>query len=273
MTVMAKQSMGGFRRRFFWKQRPVLFLLVLSSAMAGAQDTQLSAPMLALKAPSRIDSGVSSLPALQDSPSSSHPLPILTPSSPIAISPKQKLWYATENAFGIPSAIFAAAGAGANQAQNLYPEFHQGAEGYGRYFWHSYTDQAVDSYFVNFLLPTTMHTDPRYRPLRFGGIGARMKYLGANLLWTHTDTGKLTFNASQVLGSGMAASISSLYYPERDRTAPFVTQRWASNLAGDELLMVLKEFAPELVRAGKHACSSIWFGVFICKDDKPTDYP
>jgi len=188
------------------------------------------------------------------------------------LNPKQKLRYATENAFGIPSAVFAAAGAGVNQAQNLYPEFHQGAEGYGRYYWHSYTDQAVDSYFVNFLLAEAFHTDPRYYPLRFGGAWTRMKYVGASLLLTHTDTGRQVFNTPQVLGSGMAASISSLYYPEQDRTASLVTQRWASNLAGDGLMMVLREFTPELVSAGKHVCSTISFGVLLCRDKEQTDH-
>jgi len=188
-----------------------------------------------------------------------------------AMSPHQKFRYASENAFGVSSAIFAAAGAGVNQAQDLYPEFHQGAEGYGRYFWHSYADQAVDSYFVNFILAGALHSDPRYHPLHSGSAWARLKYTGVSVVLTHTDSGKLTFNAPQVLGSGMAASASSLYYPERDRTASLVTQRWASNLAGDVLLMGLKEFTPEFVGIGKHVCSMISFGALLCKDNQPTD--
>jgi len=74
-----------------------------------------------------------------------------------------------------------------------------------------------------------------------------------------------------VLGSGVAASISSLYYPERDRTASLVTQRWGSNLAGDGLMMLLREFAPELIGAGRHVCSNISFGAMLCKDNKLAD--
>jgi hypothetical protein len=184
------------------------------------------------------------------------------------MSPKQKLRHATENAIGIPSAIFAAAGAGVNQAQKLYPEFHQGAEGYGRFYWHSYADQAVDSYVVNFVLAGALHTDPRYHPLVSGGVWARTKHVGASVLLTHTDSGQLTFNTAQVLGSGVAASISSLYYPERDRTASFVTERWASNLAGDGLMMLLREYTPEILSAGKHICSGISFGTMSCTDGK-----
>jgi hypothetical protein len=209
--------------------------------------------------------------SLPDAPQPAVQSTMQAPLPDFAMSTQQKVRYASENAFGISSAIFAAAGAGVNQVQNLYPEFHQGAEGYGRYFWHSYADQAVDSYFVNFILAGALHTDPRYHSLRSGSTWTRLKYAGASLVLTHTDSGKLTFNTPQVLGSGMAASVSSLYYPDRDRTASLVSQRWISNLAGDALLMGLKEFTPELVGIGKHVCSMISFGVFLCNDSQPSE--
>ena len=173
------------------------------------------------------------------------------------LGPNQKFVFATKNAFGLPSTIFAAVGAGANQAQNLYPEFHQGAPGYARYYWHSFADQAVDSYAVNFLLPTALHQDPRYYRLGQGGAWKRTQYSLSRLLVTRTDSGATEFNTSQVLGSGVAASISSLYYPQRDRTASLVSQRWASNLAGDGLLMVLQEFTPDFNRAMRSVGSRI----------------
>jgi len=167
------------------------------------------------------------------------------------INTKQKFVFATKNAFGVPSTIFAAAGAGVNQAQKLYPEFHQGAPGYARYYWHSYADQAVDSYVVDFLFPAALHQDPRYYRLGQGGAWKRTQYSLSRLFVTHSDSATAEFNTSQVLGSGVAASISSLYYPQRDMTASLVSQRWASNLAGDGLLMVLQEFTPDFNSAIK----------------------
>lgn len=277
MAFITKDSTIGANVPFIGNTGLFLMFFVLSCAMVGApmaraQDANHPAPALSTGAPSQIDS-TASLPAgLPDAPSPSNPQPANTSASPSAMSPKQKLWYATENAVGFPSAIFAAAGAGVNQAQKLYPEFHQGAEGYGRYYWHSYADQAVDSYFVNFVLAGALHTDPRYHPLLSGGVWARTKHVGASVLLTHTDSGQLTFNTAQVLGSGVAASISSLYYPECDRTASLVTQRWASNLVGDGLMMLLREYTPEFVSAGKHVCSSISFGVMCHKDSKSADH-
>jgi len=277
MVLITKDSTSAANVWFTGKLGLFLMFFILSSAgvgapMARAQDAPHAAPALTEGVASQTDSAASLPGGLPDAPSPSNTLPADTPALPSAMSPKQKIRYATENAFGIPSIIFAAAGAGFNQAQDLYPEFRQGAEGYGRYYWHSYADQAVDSYFVNFVLADALHTDPRYRPLRSRGVWARTKHVGASVLLTHTDSGQLTFNTAQVLGSGVAASISSLYYPERDRTASLVTERWASNLAGDGLMMLLREFSPELVRTGKHLCSGVSFGVMFCQDRKSADH-
>jgi len=173
-------------------------------------------------------------------------LPFIQP-----LSPNQKFFFATKNAFGLPATIFAAASAGVNQAQIQYPDFHQGAQGYARYYWHSYADQAVDSYVANFLLPVALHQDPRYYRLGQGGALKRTQYSLSRLFVTRSDYGTAEFNTAQVLGSGVAASISSLYYPQQDMTASLVSQRWASNLAGDGLLMVLQEFTPDFNRAIK----------------------
>jgi len=251
------------------KRFPMYFALFYLLCMAlKAQTQEVPSP----DSTPLIDTTTQTSSALPDAPQPAVQSTMQAPFPAFAMSTQQKFRYASENAFGISSAIFAAAGAGVNQAQNLYPEFDQGSDGYGRYFWHSYADQAVDSYFVNFILADALHTDPRYHPLHSGSAWARLKHAGASVVLTHTDSGRLTFNTPQVLGSGMAASVSSLYYPERDRTASLVTQRWASNLAGDALLMGLKEFTPELISAGKHVCSMISFGVLPCKNSQPTDH-
>jgi hypothetical protein len=277
MMFITKDSSVRGDMQFMRKRGFPLIHFVLSCAVvwvpaARAQIAHFPAPASSAAAPSQINSTASLSGELPDSPLPSNPQPTQAPASPSAFSPKQKLSYATENAIGLPSMIFAAAGAGANQAQKQYPEFHQGAEGYGRYYWHSYADQAVDSYIVNYVLAGALHTDPRYYPLHSGGAWTRTKHVGASLLLTQADSGQLTFNTPQLLGSGIAASVSSLYYPERDRTASLVTQRWASNLAGDGLMMMLREFAPELVNAGNHVCSIISFGVLLCKNSRPVDY-
>lgn len=271
MKIITKELALRYQCRLSKAEKQISAFFVLSFVLCTALDArgqEIPSPT----STSRTESTAQISSTLPETPQPAAQSSAQLPLAAFRMSPQQKFRYASENAFGVSSVVFAAAGAGVNQAQNLYPEFHQGAEGYDRYLWHSYADQAVDSYFVNFILAGALHTDPRYHPLRSGSAWTRLKHTGASVVFTQTDSGKLTLNTPQVLGSGIAASVSSLYYPERDRTASFVTQRWASNLAGDALLMGLKEFTPELISAGKHVCSMISLGVFICKDNQAMDH-
>jgi len=45
-----------------------------------------------------------------------------------------------QDSFDYSSFIYVGILAGVGQAQNSDPEFHQGAAGYGRYYWHSFAD-------------------------------------------------------------------------------------------------------------------------------------
>jgi hypothetical protein len=107
----------------------------------------------------------------------------------------------------------------------------------------------VDSYTTAFVLPVILHQDSRYYRLGHGTFWKRSGYSLSRLLITRSDQGAAEFNTSEVLGSGIAASISSAYYPERERTFSIVGQRWAGNLAGDGLGLLLEEFSPEIGRA------------------------
>ena len=55
-------------------------------------------------------------------------------------------------------------------ATNATPEFHQGAAGYDRYLWHSYVDQSIENYAVEFAVPVLTHEDIRYYTLGKGGF-------------------------------------------------------------------------------------------------------
>jgi hypothetical protein len=179
-------------------------------------------------------------------PASSSPANWLSP-----LTPRQKFIFATSDAFSVSSAFFTAASAGLNHVEHAYPEFHQGSEGYGRYYWHAYADQAVDSYAKDFLLPTILHEDPRYYRLGSGGFLKRTGNAFGHVLITRSDYGQTRFNTSQVLGSGISVSIETLYYPERERTGEVVARNWALDLLGTGLLNGYKEFSPEIQRTLK----------------------
>jgi len=142
MKIITKELALLYQCRLSKAQKQISAFFVLSFVLcttlnARGQEIPFSTSTSRTESTAEISSTLPETP--QPAAQSSAQLPLAA----FRMSPQQKFRYASENAFGVSSAVFTAAGAGVNQAQNLYPEFHQGAEGYGRYFWHSYADQAV----------------------------------------------------------------------------------------------------------------------------------
>jgi hypothetical protein len=164
------------------------------------------------------------------------------------LAPKQKLWLATEDSFDYSSFALAAIVAGISQAANSTPEFGHGGTAYGRYLWHTYTDEVVGNYFTEALLPMATHQDPRYYTLgrSGGGFLHRTGYSLTRLLITRTDSGHNTFNSSEVVGNLAGAAISDLYYPRPERTWGKTGQNWLLQLGIDAFFDVAKEFWPDI---------------------------
>jgi hypothetical protein len=142
--------------------------------------------------------------------------------------------------------------AGYGQATNQTPEFHQGAAGYARYFWHSYVDQAIENYMVEGFGPIITHQDNRYYTLGKGGFLKRTGYALSRAVITRTDAGNETFNSSEIIGAGAAAGISNLYYPSGERTFSNTASKWAINVGADAASFVFKEFWPDVNNALFH---------------------
>lgn len=167
-------------------------------------------------------------------------------------SVKEKFIGATQDSFDYSAFIYAGMLAGVSQAQGSYPEFHQGAAGYARYYWHTFADQANENYWVEFILPAALHQDPRYYTLGHGGVFKRTVYSFSRVLITRTDDGNETFNASEIVGAGAASGVSSLYYPSPYRTWTKVGQRWLVNVSLDGGTFIFKEFWPDINSAIFH---------------------
>ena len=159
-----------------------------------------------------------------------------------------KLRNATDDSFDYTSFIFIGALAGIAQAQNSTPEFHQGAAGYGRYYWHIFVDETDENYLVEGFMPIVFRQDTRYYTLEQGGFLRRTLYSVSRVAITRTDAGEPTPNYSEVIGAGAAAGISNLYYPSRERTWTKTGQRWAFNVGLDVMAQVFKEFWPDVNR-------------------------
>lgn len=159
---------------------------------------------------------------------------------------KEKFLGATEDSFDYSAFIWVGMLAGVSQAENSIPEFHQGAAGYGRYYWHTFADNADENYWVEFILPVAFRQDPRYYTLGRGGIFKRTGYSISRALITRTDAGNNTFNVSEVIGAGAAAGISNLYYPSPYRTWTKTGQRWLVSIGLDGATFLFKEFWPDI---------------------------
>lgn len=167
-------------------------------------------------------------------------------------TPKDKFKTAFEDSFDYSAIIFVAGQAGVAQAQDSYPEFRQGAAGYGRYFWHTFADQTDENLWVEALLPVALHQDNRYYTLGHGGLFKRAAYSFTRTLVTRNDDGDEQPNYSEVLGAGTSSSIAALYYPSQYKTWTKIGQRWLTNVIIDGCTFELKEFWPDINNAVFH---------------------
>jgi hypothetical protein len=167
-------------------------------------------------------------------------------------SPKEKFLTATEDSFDYSALFLPAVLAGYSQATNATPEFHQGAAGFARYYWHSYVDQAIENYMVEAIGPIITHQDNRYYTLGHGGFLKRTGYSLSRAVITRNDAGNDTFNSSEIIGAGAAAGISNLYYPSGERTLSNTLSKWAINVGVDAGTFVFKEFWPDINNAFFH---------------------
>ena len=159
---------------------------------------------------------------------------------------KEKFKTAALESFDYSAIIFDAGQAGVAQAQNSYPEFRQGAAGYGRYFWHTFADETDENLWVQGILPVVLHQDSRYYTLGHGGIFKREAYAFTRVLVTRNDDSSRAPNYSEVAGAGIASAISSAYYPSVYQTWTKVGQRWLTNVIIDGAVFSMNEFWPDV---------------------------
>jgi hypothetical protein len=165
-------------------------------------------------------------------------LPLLSAGS------KFKLMF--QDSFDYSSFIYVGILAGVAQAQNSYPEFHQSAAGYGRYYWHTFSDNLGGNLMTEAIVPTLTREDPRYYTLGRGGFVRRTGYSISRLFVTRSDGGGRSPNISEILGNGAAAGIANLYYPSQDRTWTKTGQRWLTQVGLDGASNLIKEYWPYL---------------------------
>lgn len=168
------------------------------------------------------------------------------------LSFKSDLWLATQDTFDYSDFLFVGGLAGINMANKSQPTFGQGAEGYGKYYWHVFVDGAIENYMTEAIVPAATREDPRYYTLEKGGFVKRTGYAVSRLFITRTNSGGSTFNLSEIVGAGAAAGIGNAYYPQQSNPWVKTYQRWGTQVGLDGVFNALKEFWPDINRVIFH---------------------
>ncbi len=146
--------------------------------------------------------------------------------------------------------VFASTGfqAGISQAENEFPGYGQGGQGYGKRYGATFADQFSSNFFANFFYPTLLKEDPRYFRMGKGGFGHRLVYSVKQEFICHQDKGGRGFAWDNVLGAFTSGSLSNVYYPSTDRGAALTLSRSTISLAYGSLGNLVSEFWPDVSR-------------------------
>ena len=164
---------------------------------------------------------------------------------------KQKLQLGIRSVLD-PVSLLAVAGiAGAEQYENVFPEYGSGIEGYGKRYGAALATLVSADMLSRAIYPALFHQDPRYFYKGKGSIRSRALYAISAAIMTRNDDGRWRPNYSNVLGNFSAGAISNLYYPSSDRGASLVLLNGLADTGGDAAANLVREFL--LKRFTSHA--------------------
>ncbi len=138
----------------------------------------------------------------------------------------------------VGTGIFAAA----EQWQNTFPDYGQGAQGYAKRYGAAYADEALSRMIGSAILPSLLHQDPRYFYRGTGSRKTRALYAISQAVICRGDNGKMQPNYSYVLGSFAAGGLSNLYHPAADRGAALTIGNGFLNVGAHAIDNLAREF-------------------------------
>jgi hypothetical protein len=138
--------------------------------------------------------------------------------------------------------------AGIDQAQDSFPQYGQGLEGYAKRYGASYADYFTGNFFGNAVLPSLLHEDPRYYQRGHGKFITRALWAAGSTGWCKRDNGTWGPNYSNVAGNLIGAAISNVYYPSVDSTVSGTIERGVTVTVEGAIGAELIEFWPDIAR-------------------------
>jgi hypothetical protein len=171
--------------------------------------------------------------------------------------PKRAFVIATQNSFDYSSFVFVGLTSMIAEGQDAHPKLGKGVPGFWAYSWRGFVDKTDGNYWVIFALPTVFHEDERYFSKGQGPLLNRGVYAASRIVITPDYDGNDTINASELLGRGIAQSISLSYYPKSDRSAGALAQKYAYALIRDAATNTFREFWPDIANHVGHHKSGV----------------
>ena len=162
------------------------------------------------------------------------------------LSVREKFVLATQDSVDYSSFVWTGLLAYQSMALNSDPALGHGLAGYTRYYWRAFADQASGSFFTEAIVPAMTHEDPRYYTLGHGNFWRRTTYALSRVVLTKKDSGGTTFNFSEIVGNGLEAGLSNLYYPPEERSFHNTAMNWVAQLEAASINNIVREFWPDI---------------------------
>lgn len=141
--------------------------------------------------------------------------------------------------------------AGLEQAGDQYPEFGQGAEGYGKRLGAGYADVLGSTFLSGAIFPALLKQDPRYYYRGTGSTRSRLLHAVGNSVWCRGDNGNWQVNYSNIAGTFGGAALASTFYPTNN-PGMFTLSNGFIRMGESSLAGVVQEFVLRKLTKTKH---------------------
>ena len=159
----------------------------------------------------------------------------------------EKLRYDWIHLFDVENMVFAAMGAGIDQARNRPSEWGEGWGPYGERFA-SHIGYYVIQRSIMFPVQAIDHEDTRYFRSTRTSYQGRVGDALLHTVWRHNDSGGMMPAYSEFLGDYGAAAISRLWWPSNYHKASSILIAGSDTVLVDAGINVFNEFKPDLKR-------------------------
>ncbi len=164
---------------------------------------------------------------------------------PVPLTAGQKYRLSFKAASDVVPFIGAAFAAGVEQANNSYPGYGQGVQGFAKRYGAAYADGYIGTVVGGAVLPSLFHQDPRYFYKGTGTTKERAVYAAETAFRRKGDNGKWQPDYSGILGNFVSGAVSVAYYPSTDRDAGTVFRTAGTGIAFGIVAGLLQEFIPK----------------------------